>query len=155
MHCSKTRCDIEHAKLCWLNSFFCLPILVYNLALCGVGWTKFWGRVHKKVNVDFWVFFCWTCCICSKKDWKKWGFELSRGRKWFKHGTWMIVMKIRGFPITVSLRNLYPWINLLVSILDKKQLLLDHHKYFRHFTYWRQSCLPCRTWSTQLVIGCW
>ena len=42
----------------------------------------------------------------------------------------MIVMKIRGFPITVSLRNLYPWINLLVSILDKKQLLFDHKKIF-------------------------
>ena len=38
-------------------------------------------------------------------------------KKLFKHGIWMIAMKINDFPITKNPRSLSHWINLLVSLL--------------------------------------
>lgn len=43
-------------------------------------------------------------------------------RRSLKLGTWMIVMKIKDFPITRNQRNIYPWKNLLVSIIRDSQL---------------------------------
>lgn len=46
------------------------------------------------------------------------------GKKSFKHGTWMIVMRIRDFPITAIQRNLYLSTNLPVYMLK------SYHNFF-------------------------
>lgn len=137
-----------HWLHCWLKSSF----MVFKLVTLKSFYFSAWAQANllslvyyisfvlmQLFVIDYWIssyksltVFSWEkiAQVDAKAIWVLMVISLwylsyrMTGKKSFKHGTWMIVMRIRDFPITASQRNLYLSTNLLVYMLK------SYHNFF-------------------------